>query len=207
MNEHATEKWLTLSQASDLLGVHPATLRQWSDEGKLELFRTPGGHRRFARAAIERLLRIMPVRGAGLPAFVASATVQRTREGVGAEIMQQPWMADLQPAQREQWRLAGRQLVGFVSQLTNAGAVTPEHHATAKLLGLTYARLLAEAGLGLTEAVLTFLFFRDSLLETVIQLPTTTGLDPEAALAALRRVQLLLNDVLRAMMDSFGAAQ
>ena len=60
--------WYTLSETSKILGVHPATIRQWSDEGKLPVFRTPGGHRRFARVDIDRLLQVSPVRGAGLSA-------------------------------------------------------------------------------------------------------------------------------------------
>lgn len=199
-------KWLTLSQASELLGVHPATLRQWSDEGKVELFRTPGGHRRFARPEIERLLRVLPVRGAGLSAFLARETMQRTRQDLGAVFMQQPWMQGLDTEQRDHWRTAGRQLVGLVSQLTNSAELSDSQRMSAAFLGQSYARLLRQAGLDLTDAVLAFLFFRDSILETIIDLPSTTGLDREATLATLRRVANLLNDVLRAMMTSFEAS-
>jgi len=48
--------WLALSEASRLLGVSAATLRRWSDAGRLRVFTTPGGHRRFSRSALERLL-------------------------------------------------------------------------------------------------------------------------------------------------------
>ena len=54
---HASDRdWLGLSEASRLLGVSPATLRRWSDAGRLRVFTTPGGHRRFSRATLERLL-------------------------------------------------------------------------------------------------------------------------------------------------------
>src|SRR5574340_671982 len=48
--------WLTLGEASRILGVDPDTLRRWADTGKVEVFTTPGGHRRFPRAAIEHML-------------------------------------------------------------------------------------------------------------------------------------------------------
>ncbi|HUG28889.1 MAG TPA: helix-turn-helix domain-containing protein, partial [Candidatus Limnocylindria bacterium] len=48
--------WIGLSAASRVLGVSPATLRRWSDAGRLRVFTTPGGHRRFSRSALERLL-------------------------------------------------------------------------------------------------------------------------------------------------------
>lgn len=50
------EEWLTLHEACSLVGVSPATLRRWSDNGDVRTFTTPGGHRRFARSAILGLL-------------------------------------------------------------------------------------------------------------------------------------------------------
>ncbi len=196
--------WLTLSQASELLGVHPATLRQWSDEGKIGLFRTPGGHRRFARSEVERLLHVLPVRGSGLSAFVASETVERTRHDMPAVLLHQPWMQRLDAEHRDRWRLAGRQLVGLVAQLTVNTEPSKQQRSAAVSLGQVYGQLLAQAGLELPDAVLNFLFFRDSLVETIIDLPSTTGLDRDATLATMRRVNSVLNDVLRVMMDSFG---
>jgi glutamyl-tRNA reductase len=55
---HSTdhEEWLTVREACELIGVSPATLRRWSDNGEIRTFTTPGGHRRFSRAAILGLL-------------------------------------------------------------------------------------------------------------------------------------------------------
>src|SRR5215218_6482898 len=52
----ADEQPLSLGPASRLLGVDPDTLRRWADEGRIEAFTTAGGHRRFARATVERIL-------------------------------------------------------------------------------------------------------------------------------------------------------
>ncbi len=51
------EKWLSVREASALIGISPATLRRWSVAGDVEAFTTPGGHRRFARSAILMLLK------------------------------------------------------------------------------------------------------------------------------------------------------
>ena len=50
---------LTISQAADLLGVSPATLRRWADEGELKAVKLPSGYRRFEPAEIERKRREM----------------------------------------------------------------------------------------------------------------------------------------------------
>ena len=47
---------IALGEASRLLGVDPDTLRRWADEGRVPAFTTPGGHRRFERRALERLV-------------------------------------------------------------------------------------------------------------------------------------------------------
>ena len=47
--------WLSLGPAARLVGVDPDTLRRWADAGQVEVFTTPGGHRRFERRALERM--------------------------------------------------------------------------------------------------------------------------------------------------------
>lgn len=48
-------RWLSVKDASALLGVDPSTLRRWSDAGKLPVVVTPGGHRRYMEADIRIL--------------------------------------------------------------------------------------------------------------------------------------------------------
>ncbi|MGE0483504.1 MAG: response regulator [Gammaproteobacteria bacterium] len=50
MEEHA----LTPADVAALLHVSPVTVRTWASRGELEAIVTPGGHRRFSRAAVER---------------------------------------------------------------------------------------------------------------------------------------------------------
>jgi excisionase family DNA binding protein len=55
--EAAAERdWLTLGQAARFLGVAQSTIRTWTDLGRLPAFTTPGGHRRFRRAELERFV-------------------------------------------------------------------------------------------------------------------------------------------------------
>jgi excisionase family DNA binding protein len=45
---------LTSSQAARLIGVSAASLRRWTDEGRLPAIRLPGGARRYERVDVER---------------------------------------------------------------------------------------------------------------------------------------------------------
>jgi excisionase family DNA binding protein len=48
---------LTLSEASSLLGVHSNTLKRWSDQGKVAVYRFgPGRRRKFRREDVGALL-------------------------------------------------------------------------------------------------------------------------------------------------------
>ncbi|WP_182353215.1 BldC family transcriptional regulator [Flaviflexus huanghaiensis] len=47
---------LTPSQVAALFHVDPKTVTRWANAGKLSSIRTLGGHRRFRRDEVERLL-------------------------------------------------------------------------------------------------------------------------------------------------------
>lgn len=53
----STGRTLTTTEAAAIAAVAPSTIKRWADQGLLGYSRTVGGHRRFDRAAVERLLR------------------------------------------------------------------------------------------------------------------------------------------------------
>lgn len=50
-------QWLTVGEAAKLIGVSEPTLRKWTDSGRIAVFRTPGGHRRYLRIELEQFRR------------------------------------------------------------------------------------------------------------------------------------------------------
>ncbi|MER3417699.1 MAG: hypothetical protein C4343_00970, partial [Chloroflexota bacterium] len=84
--------WLALGAAARLVGVDPDTLRRWADEGRIDAFTTPGGHRRFHRRALESLTARRRAASASLRALGATperlvgAYRRAYRSGVG-----RPW--------------------------------------------------------------------------------------------------------------------
>lgn len=71
----ATQRFLNVSEAADFLGVSAASLRKWSDQGLVPVYRTPGGQRRYAPADLERFLDSMrqPATGQAVPRYGRNA--------------------------------------------------------------------------------------------------------------------------------------
>jgi len=46
----------TPKQASEILKVNSDTLRRWNNHGKIQCTRLPGGHRRYSKVEIDRML-------------------------------------------------------------------------------------------------------------------------------------------------------
>lgn len=45
-----------MGQAAEFLGVSAASLRVWSDQGRLTVYRTPGGQRRYRVEDLEQFI-------------------------------------------------------------------------------------------------------------------------------------------------------
>jgi excisionase family DNA binding protein len=50
---------LNVGQAAAYLGVSAASLRKWSNQGLVPVFRTPGGQRRFSTDDLDEFMRSM----------------------------------------------------------------------------------------------------------------------------------------------------
>lgn len=199
-----TEQWLSLSQAADLLGIHSTTLRRWADGGQIAFMLTPGGHRRFALSDLNQFAagrRKMQMPGS-IEQLWAEKALTQTRQEISAH-KSKGWLAQYDDQVREQHRLLGRRLMGLTLQYIS----DPETNGTllkeAQGIGEEYGRLAIQTSLPLTEALQTTLRFRDMLVETAFQLPSTAAIKPEANLRLMRRISELLNVVQLAIAQAY----
>ena len=147
-----------------MLGVSPATLRRWSDAGRLRVFTTPGGHRRFSRAALERLLpadrsRRPTIGGAGLSPSRIARTYRRVSREAAPEL---PWVLTLSDEQRLLFRERGHVLAASLLQYLDATQPeTAAHHLKeASGSAAEYGKVAAALRLSLSQTVEGFLRFR-----------------------------------------------
>ena len=156
--------WVGLSEASRVLGISPATLRRWSDAGRLRVFTTPGGHRRFSRAALERLLpadrtRRPSIGSAGMTPSRIARTYRRASRDVSPELS---WVLALTDEQRLLFRERGQVLAATLLQYLDAtqSEAAEYHLKEASGSATDYGKVAAALGLSLSQTVEGFLRFR-----------------------------------------------
>lgn len=202
--EAVEEEWLSLSAASDLIGVHPVTLRAWANQGRVVSQRTAGGHRRFRRSDLLRWSKAQRESSPGVDMLIHSA-LGRVRLSMDHAAL--PWLDRLGESDRAQHRELGRRLMIELSALLNEPADSASGLIAAHALGIDYARLSRQQGLKLSEAVQAFLFFRDSLVDSLIQLATYSEKSGSPDWLGLnRRLSEFANTVLLVLIENLQAA-
>lgn len=202
------DRYLSLSAASKLLGVHSTTLRRWADAGAVPLYVTPGGHRRFARSDIEALAARKPLSTRALgSAWAARALAQTRQELAVATPARHSWLANIDEAERASWRRIGQQLMGVVLHYINSPRDDEELLGEARRIGADYAAQARRTGMPLTAALEAALFFRDSLVESAMQLSEDAHPRHEESARLLRRISRVANEVHLAVAAAYEAAQ
>jgi excisionase family DNA binding protein len=206
MNAMNQQAYLSLSEASRLLGVHATTLRRWADAGMIRVYFTPGGHRRFALADVEALSEGQPRHKDALAAtWARRAVVQARTSSRGSDDMPS-WLANLDEAERERWRMVGVQLMGVVLRYINA---LPDEQTVlldeARSIGAEYATHALHSRLPLSTALEVALFFRDSLVDAALSMPEQANIRAEASARLLRQISQVLNVVKLAVVAGYEA--
>jgi len=161
------EQWLTLSQAAELIGVHPSTVRLWSDKGQIPVHRTQGRHRRYLRSEVELWARSASQTRSLEPENIVQHALRQMRFQIAeGHLEAEAWYQRLDDDARRQYRESGRLLVqGLASYLASQGK---DAIAEARSLGYEYASRGRRYDLDSVAAARAFLFFRNTLLESMI---------------------------------------
>jgi len=203
-------EWLGIGEASRLLGVDPDTLRRWSDEGKVEVFTTPGGHRRFSRRSIAAMLprRRRASTALGEPPDRVAAELRRRVRADLAELPDQDWHTRLDARSiqwfRERGRRMGDLLLGYLDTARRAGRA--QFLAQAEALGREYGTGSARRGMSIGEATQAFLFFRARFMAEIAQVARRQELDAEKMVALFEDADRALDGVIVALVEGHRQA-
>jgi len=199
-----SSEWVGLRRAAEILGVHPATVRNWADSGKLPFRRTAGKHRRFnindLTEYVDSQGDIQPIE---LQVIIQNALGQ-TRMQVGSERLESaPWYVAMSEEGKGHLREQGRRVLEAIRRYVAAGA--PDANlATAITLGKDYAGTLIADGLTLPQAMRGFYFFSDFVLNSIL---TWSELSPPKSSSEwstlLRQVNTFMNTIQLSIVEYY----
>jgi excisionase family DNA binding protein len=202
--------WVGLSEASRVLGISPATLRRWSDAGRLRVYTTPGGHRRFSRSALERLLpadrsRRPSIGGAGLSPSRIARTYRRASRDAAPEL---PWVLALSDDQRLLFRERGHLLAASLLQYLDAPQPEAAAHHLEEASGSAteYGTVAATLGLSLSQTVEGFLRFRAPFHHELAVAARRRGFDTAETTDLLETAERAMDRLLVATMTGHSQA-
>lgn len=199
------ESWLSLSEVAKLLGVHPSTVRLWSDKGVLPVHRTQGGHRRYLRNEVELWLQTRRESGSGEMGLVVQTALKNTRIQVSeGRLSAETWYAKLDEEAREQYRRSGRTMLQGLSGFLAANGKMAA--AEAEALGYEYASRGRRYGLSALEAVQAFMFFRNVLIESMLSVYEAASVQSPLAWSDLfRKVNAFTDQILITLLETYEA--
>jgi excisionase family DNA binding protein len=197
--------WIGLSAASRVLGVSPATLRRWSDAGRLRVYTTPGGHRRFSRSALERLLpadrsRRPSIGAAGVTPSRLARTYRRASRQAAPEL---PWVLALTDEQRLLFRERGHVLATSLLQFLDASRPEAAGHHLREATDAAdeYGSVAAGLGLSLSQTVEGFLRFRAPFHHELALAARRRGFDASETTDLLGTAERAMDRLLVATME------
>jgi excisionase family DNA binding protein len=206
---NSDKEWISVHEASVLIGVSPATLRRWSDAGEIRAFTTPGGHRRFARSAI---LGLLPAGRTERPSLerlgeTPVRMIRVYRRHLADTCFGLLWVQELDESERREFRLLGRRIAGAL--LDAIDALTPEAQAPAldeaTKVAAEFGRLAALCRVDAQQTVEAFLRFRLPFLRELAAVARRRGLDIGEATDLLETAIETIDRLLGALLAGHGA--
>ena len=197
--------WLNLSETANVLGVHPSTVRNWADEGRLPVYRTQGGHRRFKRNEVELWLQSQQASAPNEAGLVVQSALKQTRFRISeGRLEAEPWYQKLDQDARTQYRESGRILLqGLMNYMASND---DEADAEARSLGYEYATRGRRYGLNVSDATQAFLFFRNALIDAMLGVYESAAVrSPVAVSGMFRKINAFTDRILVTLMETYAA--
>jgi excisionase family DNA binding protein len=203
-------EWLSLSKVATILGVHPSTIRNWSDQGMIPVHRTQGGHRRYLRSEVELWIESQRANGDDSLADIRLAmqsALKNTRFQISeGRLNEELWYQKLDDEARQQYRASGRSLLqGLLNFLTSEHELAT---AEAEALGYEYASRGRRYGMNSVEATHAFLFFRNVLMESMLSVYEAAAVrSPFAWSDMFRKMGDFTDKILITIMETYEVYQ
>ena len=162
---------VTISEASRILGVSEVTLRQWTDEGNVKAFVTPGGHRRYSKVELKKVISFQhKALGINDLAIKLEDSISVHREIAATFVQSIALYSKLDEESQKKFSLLGRQLLSLIIKYITEASKQEETLAAIRSVGHNFGELTADLGLPLIESVQAFTQHRDPIVSVTSQM-------------------------------------
>jgi excisionase family DNA binding protein len=185
-----------------MLGVHPSTLRQWTDQGRLRAFLTPGGHRRYREADL-RAFCAQPPRGSLSRSLAAVVLTVQPRCGLSGSAANEAyaWLHGCDESRRQRPRLLGGALTRLLARYLTAEPDEAEQCLRqAREDAAEYGALAVELGLSPAAAIEAFTVCRAPIVEAAQHWAGEVKAGDREAVSTLARVSRFFDATLLSMV-------
>lgn len=197
--------WLSIEAACQMLGVDQSTLRRWSDSGKVPVFRTPGGHRRYNEDDLKAL-----VQGEARPRRRMSRQVLADLSFSGYEsdfirqVRSRSWYRAYNAEQLEELRALGRKLVDLAIRSISGRSDRRQVLEEGQAIGRRYGAMSADAGLSAGDAVEAFLFFRYPVIQAMTRFIEEESIPARRSGRIYMEISQFLDQVLLSTVSAYA---
>jgi len=180
------------------------TLRQWTSEGKIKVFITPGGHRRYAESELRRFMGTRHLVH-GIRDLVAKMELAPAQELQIAQthFSNTSWYSKLDPDSRDRLRELGRRMhhlvITYVSKQNKREATLQ----AAREVGSEFATRAVEMGLSLTDSLEAFLLHRAPLINAATDVMKKGEALNERAVEAMSLVSRITDEALLSLVEAY----
>lgn len=191
------EPSVSISEASHILGVSESSLRQWTDEGKIKAFITPGGHRRYSKTELKKFMSSHQKMLGIKDLVVKLEDTTNVLRGITIKFLPtSSWYQKLNQESQQYLASLGRRLLDLIIKYVAEPAKREETIALVHSVGHDFGETLANLGLPLTDSVQTFLLHRDPVMNAVTQLMKNKEAFTGRILDAIPMVDRVLDETL-----------
>jgi excisionase family DNA binding protein len=199
---------VNISEASRVLDVSEQALRQWTDEGKIKAFITPGGHRRYSRVELKRFIS-QNRKTLGMKDLVTDLkhVVPVLHDTATDYLRSTSWQGQLDLESQKHLASLGRHLLELIIKNVSKGSLQAETSKEIREVGADFGRILAQQGLPLTDAVQTFIQHRSPIIKVATEmLKKREGFDRHIV-GAIPMVDNAMDDALISLVAAYQGQQ
>jgi excisionase family DNA binding protein len=165
------ETLVGISEACQILSVSETSLRQWTDEGKIKAFVTPGGHRRYLVADLKKFMsshqKIVGIRDLVVE---LEDVAHPLREMARTVFPAKAWYSKLGTDSQQRLAGLGRDMLQIIVRYASEPSKREESMGMARNIGHDFGQTLAEIGLPLTDSLEAFILHRDPIMNAATHL-------------------------------------